>query len=675
MSIGRDTFQQTWATGVLIPGPPGLPGEPGPIGPRGFPGQNGLQGVQGPQGAPGVQGQPGIDGVAGPPGPPGQRGPVGPMGPRGLTGDAGPQGEQGVQGDQGPQGEGLQIDGTVPDPSWLPPTANEGAVFFSESDQHIYIFSGGSWIDGGPVAGAPGPQGDPGPPGATGTAGPQGADGAAGPVGPQGLPGPNIPATTTSLGSVIVGGGLAVQPNGALSVVVGGVTSISPGNLSGGVTLGAGANVSVTQSGQTITIASTAVPSVFGRTGAVVAAAGDYTAAQVTNAVSAIGSYANPGWLASLAWSKITGAPAFLTTAVTAISPGNLSGAVTLAAGANMSVTQSGQAITLAANLASIGSGASGVSIVPNPNPSVPINGNQLILRETTNTPSYGMALGYLTDASYTRFGSIQVFQNNIAASLLLNPNGGNVGIGTAAPLASLDVASGWAVFRGNIGGFNPPYAGGVFLGWNYGAGSADADIGWNGTTLKFLDFSSGAAAERMTIWGDGSVGINGTVRANNVLSGANAAAYSPGDMGVSRNSAPTTGIIYFGGTSNYIYFDGTTWQFVPPLPVTTSWNTYAVSLTDSGGNVPLNSQQGWYQVSGNFLLIQIAFNPARSTQNNPTFSLPMAVSRFQQAAWIAGYSAGAAGQNVTVPAGSSMPFPGATVNNQSFYAVTLLIS
>ena len=52
-----------------------------------------------------------------------------------------------------------------------------------------------------------------------------------------------------------------------------------------------------------------AVASVFGRTGTVVAQAGDYQAAQVTNAVSTLGSYADPSWITSLAWAKITGAP------------------------------------------------------------------------------------------------------------------------------------------------------------------------------------------------------------------------------------------------------------------------------------------------------------------------------------------------------------------------------
>src|SRR5215831_6591122 len=52
------------------------------------------------------------------------------------------------------------------------------------------------------------------------------------------------------------------------------------------------------------------VSSVFNRSGSVVAQAGDYTAAQVTNAVDQTQSYANPAWIASVPWAKITGAPA-----------------------------------------------------------------------------------------------------------------------------------------------------------------------------------------------------------------------------------------------------------------------------------------------------------------------------------------------------------------------------
>lgn len=55
--------------------------------------------------------------------------------------------------------------------------------------------------------------------------------------------------------------------------------------------------------------ATTPVPSVFGRTGAIVATTGDYTAAQVTNAVSTISTYANPTWITQLGWTKIISTP------------------------------------------------------------------------------------------------------------------------------------------------------------------------------------------------------------------------------------------------------------------------------------------------------------------------------------------------------------------------------
>lgn len=55
----------------------------------------------------------------------------------------------------------------------------------------------------------------------------------------------------------------------------------------------------------------TIVPSVFGRVGAVTAQTGDYTAAQVTNAVDATQNYTNPPWLTSLPFTKISGVPSF----------------------------------------------------------------------------------------------------------------------------------------------------------------------------------------------------------------------------------------------------------------------------------------------------------------------------------------------------------------------------
>ncbi|MGA2266997.1 MAG: hypothetical protein ABSH44_00885 [Bryobacteraceae bacterium] len=57
------------------------------------------------------------------------------------------------------------------------------------------------------------------------------------------------------------------------------------------------------------TLAAAGVSSIFGRTGAVAAQSGDYTAAQVTNAVDSTGNYSNPAWITALAWSKLTSVP------------------------------------------------------------------------------------------------------------------------------------------------------------------------------------------------------------------------------------------------------------------------------------------------------------------------------------------------------------------------------
>jgi len=71
---------------------------------------------------------------------------------------------------------------------------------------------------------------------------------------------------------------------------------------------------------------------------------GDYTAAQVTNAVDVTQSYANPPWLASLAYGKLTGAPTIVNSLNT------LTGAVVLAAGTNITLTPSGNSITISAS-------------------------------------------------------------------------------------------------------------------------------------------------------------------------------------------------------------------------------------------------------------------------------------------------------------------------------------
>jgi hypothetical protein len=72
--------------------------------------------------------------------------------------------------------------------------------------------------------------------------------------------------------------------------------------------------VTVNQAGSGVQTGTGAVTSVFGRSGAVVAASGDYSASQITNAVDKTVSYPNPAWITSLAWSKIASPPAMVNT-------------------------------------------------------------------------------------------------------------------------------------------------------------------------------------------------------------------------------------------------------------------------------------------------------------------------------------------------------------------------
>ena len=86
----------SWVDAGLIVGPPGPTGAQGPTGATGSPGATGPEGptgpagadgAQGPQGPPGATGSPGATGATGPQGPPGADGATGPQGPPGAGAD------------------------------------------------------------------------------------------------------------------------------------------------------------------------------------------------------------------------------------------------------------------------------------------------------------------------------------------------------------------------------------------------------------------------------------------------------------------------------------------------------------------------------------------------------------------------------------------------------------
>ena len=186
-------------------------------------------------------------------------------------------------------------------------------------------------------------------------------------------------------------------------------------------------------------------------------------------------------------------------------------------------------------NVGNVGIGTiaprSALSIIT-PNPTTPATATQLTIGETSNNSAYGLALGYYyTGSAYQ--GVIQATAG-VPSALLLNPSGGNVGIGTAASPSLLTLSYASAVvnspdasrtllmrvsdapaadigpqigFGGASYGSTTPYTYATIAGRK--EGSATAYIG-------YLQFSvngdgNGALYERMRITSAGNVGIGKT--------------------------------------------------------------------------------------------------------------------------------------------------------------------
>lgn len=239
-SVDVDTGLLSWTNDAALPNPEpvdirgpkgdaGEKGDTGAQGPQGEPGEKGdtgATGPQGPKGDTGAQGETGPKGDTGERGPQGftfipsvdedgnlswtndgalanpdtvnimgPQGPQGPQGAKGDTGAQGAQGEQGPKGDTGPQGpkgdtgNGFKIMGYYASVSELQqavpsPAAGDAYGVGVSEPYDIYIWSGTSWVDNGPIQGPAGPQGEQGiqgekgEKGDAGAAGPAGADGA-----------------------------------------------------------------------------------------------------------------------------------------------------------------------------------------------------------------------------------------------------------------------------------------------------------------------------------------------------------------------------------------------------------------------------------------------------------------------------------------------------------------
>ena len=131
----------------------------------------------------------------------------------------GPTGARGPKGDKGDDAQ-LNIGGIVPTAEDLPVPGFLNQIWITEDTGHGWIWNGISWKDIGSVLMGPqgptGEDGGPGPTGPQGGRGPTGPQGPAGQDGDQGPPGSQVVATKETLGSVKIGRGLAIWPDGSL---------------------------------------------------------------------------------------------------------------------------------------------------------------------------------------------------------------------------------------------------------------------------------------------------------------------------------------------------------------------------------------------------------------------------------------------------------------------------
>lgn len=424
-------------------------------------------------------------------------GPVGPRGPTGLLGPPGPAGAPGA---------GLVVKGTVPTSADLPMAGNfPGDGYVTADTSHIWAWTGGAWVDGGIWGGPPGAQGPP------------GIQGNPGPTGPEGPPGAAPPASTTQLGSIIVGTGLFAAPDGTLSIA---------GGAGSGLILMPGGYIGISLGG-----------------------------------ASALGILPD-GTLGVKYGAGLTIANNFLT--VTPATTTALGGVIV---GSGINVNASGAISVPVATTAAVGTVmvGSGLNVQPSGLLSVAagvglgLTGNNLVLTPATTTALGGVIVGAgLTVQANGTLAAIQLWQQGGGGAIYYTA--GNVGIGIVNPQYPLDIV-------GMIRSVFPTNSFGLYLvsGSMQGViGSTNGGLFFGTVTSDLLTLGT-SGAPRLTIAAGGAVNISSSLVVNSNIQtlgamqvGTNAPAGSPGDLTISRNSNGATGALYFGNTGgHYLYFDG----------------------------------------------------------------------------------------------------------------------
>ena len=79
------------------------------------------------------------------------------------------------------------------------------------------------------------------------------------------------------------------------------------------------------------------------------------------------------------------------------------------------------------------------LNVIPSSNPTTPTAANQISIGESSANSQYNLRLGYFLEGGAYK-GSIQAISGNTPNTLILNGDGGNVGIGTTSPTHKLHV-------------------------------------------------------------------------------------------------------------------------------------------------------------------------------------------------------------------------------------------
>jgi len=158
------------------------------------------------------------------------------------------------------------------------------------------------------------------------------------------------------------------------------------------------------------------------------------------------------------------------------------------------------------------------LNIIPSSNPTTPTDANQLTIGESSSNSFYNLRIGYFLSGGVYK-SSIQSIAGGTGNTLVLNGDGGNVGIGTTNPGVKLDVAGDVRTSTRYL--------------LNTGTANEDGAIGfWDGSNFRI---ESGSAKPMLITSYQGNVNIG--------MSGGTT-------MNITSSSANVTGVISYGNAS-----------------------------------------------------------------------------------------------------------------------------